>query len=157
MVNFTSSPAAASPQFAAPSAVPPARMSLSRCLSSDGTINIEKYRLYRQSADAAFRWRSSVAMDGELNTHRIDRMVAAPLPKAKLKRAPRGVLARKDTEDGPLEIIWPEDSLWYKAYVRIFFYAGTGIVHGEEIPREISTSVSQFFAIGSVCLRKRTF
>ena len=120
MVNSTSSPAAASPQFAAPSAVPPARMSLSRCLSSDGTINIEKYRLYRQSADAAFRWRSSVAMDGELNTHRIDRMVAAPLPKAKLKRAPRGVLARKDTEDGPLEIIWPEDSLWYKAYVRNF-------------------------------------
>ena len=47
-------------------------------------------------------------------------MVAAPLPKAKLKRAPRGVLARKDTEDGPLEIIWPEDSLWYKAYVRNF-------------------------------------
>ena len=114
MVNSTSSPAAASPQFAAASAVPPARMSLSRCLSGDGTINIEKYRLYRQSADAAFRWRSSVAMDGELNTHRVDRMVAAPLPakKAKSKRAPRGVLARKDTEDGPLEIIWPEDSLW---------------------------------------------
>ena len=122
MVNFTSSPAAASPQFAAPSAVPPARMSLSRCLSSDGTINIEKYRLYRQSADAAFCWRSSVAMamDGELNTHRIDRMVVAPLPKAKLKRAPRGVLTRKDTEDGPLKIIWPEDSLWYKAYLRNF-------------------------------------
>ncbi len=38
-----------------------------------------------------------------------------------------------------------------------FFDAGTEIVHGEEIPREISTSVSQFFAIGSVCLRKRTF
>jgi hypothetical protein len=120
MVNSTSSPAAASPQFAAALAVPPARMSLSRCLSSDGTINIEKYRLYRQSADAAFRWRSLVAMDGELNTHRVDRMVAAPLPKAKKKRAPRGVLAQKDTEDGPLEIIWPEDSLWYKAYVRIF-------------------------------------
>jgi hypothetical protein len=123
MVNYTSSPAAASPQFAAPSAVPPARMSLSRCLSSDGTINIEKYRLYRQSADAVFCWCSSVAMamDGELNTHRVDRtMVLAPLPKAKLKRAPRGVLGRKDTEDGPLEIIAPEDSLWYKAYVRNF-------------------------------------
>ncbi len=124
MVNSTSSPAAAfSPQFAAALAVPPARMSLSRCLSSDGTINIEKYRLYRQSADAAFCWRSPVAMamDGELNTHRVDRtMVLAPPPKAKLKRAPRGVLGRKDTEDGPLEIIAPEDSLWYKAYVRNF-------------------------------------
>jgi len=51
-------------------------------------------------------------MDGELNTHRIDRMVAAPPPTAKKKRAPRGVLARKDKGDGPLEIILLEDSLW---------------------------------------------
>jgi hypothetical protein len=47
-------------------------------------------------------------------------MVAAPPPMAKKKRAPRGVLARKDTEDGSLEIIFPEDSLWYKAYVSNF-------------------------------------
>ncbi len=51
-------------------------------------------------------------LDGELNTHRVDRMVAAPPPTAKKKRTPRGVLMRKDTEDGPLEIILPEDSLW---------------------------------------------
>jgi len=38
-------------------------------------------------------------------------MVASPPPTAKEKRAPRGVLARKDMEDGPLEIILPEDSL----------------------------------------------
>jgi len=121
MVNSPSSPAAASsPQFAAESAVPPARMSLSQCLSSDRTINIEKYWLYRQSTAAVFRWHSSVAMDGELNTHRIDRMLAAPPPTAKKKRAPRGVLAWKHKEDGPLEIILPEDSLWYKAYVSNF-------------------------------------
>ena len=60
-------------------------------------------------------------MDGELNTHRVDHMVAAPPPTAKKKRAPRGVLARKDKGDGPLEIILPEDSLWYKAYVSNFF------------------------------------
>ena len=125
MVNSPSSPAAtSSPQFATASAVPPAQMSLSRFLSSDGTINIEKYRLCRQSAAAAFRWRSSVAkdslLDGELNTHRVDHMVAAPPPTAKKKHPPRGVLARKDTEDGPLEIILPEDSLWYKAYVSNF-------------------------------------
>ena len=59
-------------------------------------------------------------LDGELNTHRDNRMVASPPPKAKKKRAPRGVLAQKDTEDGPLEIILPEDSLWYKAYVSNF-------------------------------------
>ena len=59
-------------------------------------------------------------LDGELNTHRDDRMVASPPPTAKKKCAPRGVLARKDMEDGPLEIILPEDSLWYKAYVSNF-------------------------------------
>ena len=48
-------------------------------------------------------------LDGELNTHCDDRMVASPPPTAKKKRAPRGVLARKDTEDDPLE-----------AYVRNF-------------------------------------
>ncbi len=106
MVNSPPSPpTASSPQFA----TPPARMSLSRCLNSDGTINIETYRLYRQFAAAVFRWCSSVAMDsllgGELNTHRDDHMVASPPPTAKKKRAPRCVLARKDTEDGPLEII----------------------------------------------------
>ena len=119
MVNSPPSPpTASSPQFAAASAIPPARMSLSRCLNSDGTINIEKYWLYRQYAAAVFRWRSLVAMDslldGELNTHRDDRMVASPPPTAKKKCAPRGVLARKDMEDGPLEIILPEDSFGTK-------------------------------------------
>jgi len=46
-------------------------------------------------------------LDGELNTHRDDCMVASPPPTAKKKRAPRGFLAWKDTEDGPLEIILP--------------------------------------------------
>ena len=59
-------------------------------------------------------------LEGELNTHRDDRMVASPPPAAKKKCAPRGVLARKDTGDGPLEIILLEDSLWYKAYVSNF-------------------------------------
>ena len=59
-------------------------------------------------------------MDGELNTHRVDHMVAATPPTAKKKRAPRGVLARKDTEYGPLEIILPEDSLWSKRMTAIF-------------------------------------
>ena len=36
-------------------------------------------------------------------------------------RMQRFVYARRDTEDGPLEIILPEDSMWYKFYVRNFF------------------------------------
>ena len=60
-------------------------------------------------------------LDGdELNTHCDNHMVASPPPMAKKKCAPRGVLVRKDMGDGPLEIILPEDSLWYKAYVSNF-------------------------------------
>jgi len=51
---------------------------------------------------------------GELNTHHDYHMVASPPPTAKKKHAPRGVLARKDMEDGPLEIILPEDSFGTK-------------------------------------------
>jgi hypothetical protein len=137
-------------------AVPPARMSLSRCLSSDGTINIEKYRLYRQSAAAALWWHSSVAMDGELNTHRIDSMVAAPLPtdkKTPSQRCPcaegHGRWSTRNYYAGGFTVV--------QSVCQKFYDAGTGIVHGEEIPREVSSSVSQFSAIGSVCLRKRTF
>ena len=35
-------------------------------------------------------------------------------------RKRRYILARKDTEDGPLEIMSPTDSLWYKMYVQNF-------------------------------------
>ena len=31
------------------------------------------------------------------------------------------VYAQQDTEDGPLEIILPEDSMWYKFYIRNFY------------------------------------
>jgi len=100
MVNSPPSPpTASSPQFAIASAVRPAQMSLSRCLSSDGTINIEKYHLYRQSAAAVFWWHLSVAMDSlldsVLNTHRVDRMFAALPPTAKKNTLPEVSLRGK--------------------------------------------------------------
>jgi hypothetical protein len=39
------------------------------------------------------------------------------LPKKKKTRTQRYVYARRDTEDGPLEIITPQESLWYRFYV----------------------------------------
>jgi hypothetical protein len=77
-------------------------MSLSRCLSSDGTINIEKYWLYRQSAAAVFWGHSSVAMnsllDGEFNTHRVDRMVAPEPPPSQGKTATIDFYTRNPNE-----------------------------------------------------------
>ena len=43
------------------------------------------------------------------------------LPKQKKTRTQRYVYARRDTEDGPLEIIPPQESLWYRFYVRNFY------------------------------------
>ena len=93
-------------------------------------------------------------MDGELNTHRVDRMVAAPPPTAKKKRAPRGVLAQKDTGRWPTGDYFSGGFTVVQSVCQHFFDAGTGIVHGEEIPREVLSSIYQFPAIGSVCLRK---
>ena len=121
MVNSPSSPASASsPQFAAASAVPPAQMSLSRCLSSDGIINIEKYPLYQQSAAVAFWWHSLVAMDGELNTHHVDCMVAAPRPTAKKETRTQRCPCAERHGRWPTGDYFAEDSLWYKAYVSNF-------------------------------------
>jgi len=42
-------------------------------------------------------------------------------PKEKKKRVQRYIYARRDTEDGPLEIIPPKESLWYRFYVRNYY------------------------------------
>jgi hypothetical protein len=153
MVNSPPSPpAASSPQFAVALAVPPARMSVSRCLSSDGTIIIEKYRLYRQSA-AAVLWRhSSVTMDSLLDPYGC----CSPSHDEKETRSQRCPCVERNGG-------WPAGDYFAGGFTVVqslrqqFFDAGTRIVHDEEIPREVSSSVSQFPAIGSVCLQKQTY
>ena len=41
----------------------------------------------------------------------------ASVPKEKKMRTQRYIYAQRDTEDGPLEIIPPQESLWYCFYV----------------------------------------
>jgi hypothetical protein len=50
-----------------------------------------------------------------------DNTVNADAHREPKTRTQRFVYARRDTEDGLLEIIQPEESLWYKLYVRNFF------------------------------------
>ncbi len=42
-------------------------------------------------------------------------------PKEEKMRVQRYIYARRDTEDGPLEIIPPQESLWYRFYVRSYY------------------------------------
>ncbi len=44
--------------------------------------------------------------------------------KEKKKRVQRFVYAWMDTEDGPLEIISPKESLWYRFYVNNYYING---------------------------------
>jgi hypothetical protein len=48
---------------------------------------------------------------------------ASDLPKEKKTRTQRYIYiyARRDTEDGPLEIIPLQESLWYRFYVRNYY------------------------------------
>ncbi len=43
------------------------------------------------------------------------------LPKERKTRTQRYIYARRDTEDGPLEMIPPTESLWFQFYVRNFY------------------------------------
>ena len=45
----------------------------------------------------------------------------ASVPKEKKMRTQRYIYAQRDTEDGPLEIIPPQESLWYRFYVQNFY------------------------------------
>ena len=50
-----------------------------------------------------------------------DTDASVDLPKEKKTRTQHYIYARRDTEDGPLEIIPPQESLWYRFYVQNFY------------------------------------
>jgi hypothetical protein len=119
-------PPAASSSLPLPSSLraPPVIPSLGDCFPC-GSIDLGKYILYSSTLRQRARWRTSLALsfgghgtlpfaDNSVNAVNAD----AREPKT---RTQRFVYARRDTEDGPLEIILPEESMWYKFYVRNFY------------------------------------
>jgi hypothetical protein len=103
-----------------PSTVPPAPLSILHCLAPDGLLDLQKYHYYSALLSARARWQMSTAMDlvngkcggesllfGEAN-------IAAPMKKTRAKKC---VYGQKGTEDAPIEVIQPEQSLWYQMYV----------------------------------------
>jgi hypothetical protein len=50
-----------------------------------------------------------------------DNAVDADAHRVPKTRMQRFVYVRQDTEDGPLEIIPPKDSMWYKFYICNFY------------------------------------
>ena len=119
-------PPTASSSLPLPSSLraPPVIPSLGDCFPC-GSIDLGKYILYSSALRQRARWRTSLALsfgghgtlpfaDNSVNAVNAD----AREPKM---RTQCFVYARWDTEDGPLEIIPPEESMWYKFYVRNFY------------------------------------
>ena len=107
---------------------PPALPSLVDCFPC-GSVDLGKYVLYSSALSWRLRWRTLLAMmvggAGESSFgigYAADNDTdAASVPKEKKSRTQRYMYARKDTEDGPLEIIPPQELLWYRFYVRNYY------------------------------------
>ena len=104
---------------------PPAIPSLSDCFPCC-SVNIGKYLLYSSVLSQRARWCTSIVISlggaGVLSLFTEDNNdIFGFLLKEKKTRPQRYIYARRDTEDGPLEIIPPAESLWFRFYVRNFY------------------------------------
>ena len=91
-----------------------------------GSVNLGKYVLCSSALSQRVCWRTSLAMSlcGQgkspfLMDDNAGNAATLRIPKTCMQRF---IYARRDTADGPLEIIPPEESMWYKFYVRNFLY-----------------------------------
>jgi hypothetical protein len=116
-------PAAAAPFPSTVSqAFPPSQLSIASCLSPDGTFDVDKYQQYAASLLARARGRpatilSNMVGGGESHAAFVEQESTSYFVKLQARRC---VLGCKDTEDGPLCVITPEQSGWYRAYVSNF-------------------------------------
>ena len=105
---------------------PPAMPSLDDCFPC-GSVDLGKYVLYSSALSRRSRWSTSLAMmlggagESSFGIGYAAEDNEVDLPKQKKTLTQRYVYARRDTEDGPLEIIPPQESLWYRFYVRNFY------------------------------------
>jgi hypothetical protein len=107
---------------------PPALPSLGDCFPC-GSVDLGKYFLYSPALSQKARWRTSLAMSldgaGEslfgIGYFADDDDASDFRQKEKKMQTQRYIYARRDTKDGPLEIIPPQESLWYCFYVQNFY------------------------------------
>ncbi len=107
---------------------PPALPSLGDCFPC-GSIDLGKYFLYSSALSRRARWGTSLAMSlggaGEslfgIGYFAANDDASDFRQKEKKTRMQHYIYAWRDTEDGPLEIIPLQESLWYHFYVQNFY------------------------------------
>jgi hypothetical protein len=96
------------------------RLSIWACLSPDGIIDVEKYQQYTASILSRERCQLVPVLTriifgvGELHNAFAEHESPSKCVKSHSRRC---VLARKDTKDGPLCIITPQEYDWYHVYI----------------------------------------
>jgi hypothetical protein len=91
-------------------------------------VDLGKYVLYTSALSRQVRWHTSLAMlfgRAGVSLFLMENIVDDDNEsdfghKEKKTRTQRYIYARRDMKDGPLEIIPPQESLWYHFYIRNF-------------------------------------
>ncbi len=120
--------AASSPTLPVCLLAPPSMPLLGNCFPCVA-VDLGKYVLYSSALSWQACWRTSLAMSfggAGVSLLLMESIVDNDNEcdfghKEKKTRTRRYIYARRDTEDGPLEIITPQESLWDCFYVRNFY------------------------------------
>jgi hypothetical protein len=120
--------AASAPSLPVCLLAPPSMPSLGNCFPCV-TVKLGKYVLYSSALSRRARWRTSLAMllGGAgvslfLMENIVDDNNACDFgPKEKKIQTQRYIYECRDMGDGPLEIIPPQELLWYRFYIRNFY------------------------------------
>ncbi len=99
---------------------PVLRTSIIDCIDdADGSIDMDKFLSHTEELISQRKW-ATAAVSDLLNiddAEECDPRPAPDRPREVKKRSPRRVWARKASEDGPLELISPQELSWYVMYV----------------------------------------
>jgi hypothetical protein len=96
------------------------RTSILDCINdADGSFNVDKFLQHAQELISQRRWAAETVSDLLSGVDAIDDLLTLDrdLPREIRRHYPRRVWARKATDDGPLELISPQESSWYVMYV----------------------------------------
>jgi len=88
------------------------RTSILDCIDdADGSFNVDKFPQHLQELISQRRWAAETVSDLLSGFDAVDDLLALDpdLPREIRRRSPRRVWARKATDDGPLELISPQE------------------------------------------------
>ena len=112
---------------------PPVQLVPVGCMLHDDLFNSDKYMQYAASTAFQVQWMTLKAVKnitGGVVYHNSSAHQPVDQPTQIKMRAKRCVLVCKETKDGPLEVMMPEESSWYQYYVVNYLMYDAALPHG---------------------------